>query len=324
MQIAEYAIALSDGKLIKSALIYANMDGSTIDLDWQALKSFALIGEYGSLSAAARTAGVSQSTMSRHLSTLERRVGARLVERTGTGITLTSFGLVMLDQVQKMADAAGQLSHSMGAKSSALSGSVRISASKFVAAFVLPDLLSKLRIEEPDIDFEVLASDATDNLLRRDADIAIRMYRPTQLDLISIKVGDLKSAAFASHDYVSRCGVPSHLQDFVNHSVIGYDRRREVIEGFRAAGLEVNSEFFSFRCDSLFVCWQMVLAGYGIGFFPERVGKKFHNIQKIQDLGDIASLPIWLTAHSELRTTQKLRRVYDFLAMQLSKAYCIE
>jgi len=162
--------------------------------------------------------------MSRHLSSLERTAGARLIERTSNGVVLTSSGLVMLDYAQKMSDAANQLAYSMNANSETVSGSVRITASEFVAAFVLPDLLSKLRNEEPNIDYEVIASDATDNLLRRDADIAIRMYRPTQLDLISRKVGDLKLAAFASNKYIERHGSPSHLEDFYDHSVIGHDR----------------------------------------------------------------------------------------------------
>lgn len=312
---------LLDGEFKKYALRYAKMDGLMTDFDWHVLKSFALVGEHGSLSAAARAAGISQSTMSRHLSTLEKTAGSRLVERTTSGIILTSSGLAMLDYVEKMSDAASQLSYSMSSRSGAISGSVRITASEFVAAFVLPEILSKLRIEEPEIDFEVVASDATDNLLRRDADIAIRMYRPTQLDLISRKVGDLKLAAFASNEYIERRGNPSRIEDLFDHNVIGYDRNQDIIDGFRAAGLKIDSEFFAFRCDTQFVCWQMILAGYGIGFFPTKIGQEAPNITKIIDLGDVGSLPIWLTAHSELKSSQRLRRVYDFLAVHLDDAY---
>jgi len=291
------------------------------EFDWHALKSFRLIGEHGSLSAAARVAGVSQSTMSRHLSTLEQTFGTRLIRRKASGIVLTSSGLAMMKYAQEMSDVAGQLSHSMGSKSDRILGTVRITASEFVAAFVLPEILTELRAEEPEIDFEVIASDSTDNLLRRDADIAIRMYKPTQLDLISRKVGDLKLAAFASNEYVKRCGTPSGIEGLSDHNVIGFDRNQDIINGFRDAGLKVNNEFFSFRCDNQFVCWQMLLAGYGIGVFPQREGEKNPNVKKIKDLGDIGSLPIWLTAHSELKTSQRLRRVYDFLAAHLDETY---
>jgi len=294
------------------------MDGLMRNFDWHALKSFALVGEHGSLSAAARAAGVSQSTMSRHLATLEKTVGARLVERTNAGVVLTSPGLEMLNYVQKMSDAASNLSYSISSKREEIRGSVRITASLFVAAFVLPEILSKLRVEEPAIDYEVVASEATGNLLRRDADIAIRMYRPTQLDLISSRVGDLKIAAFASNDYIERRGTPSRIEDLSEHNVIGYDRSQDVIDGFRTAGLNVDSDFFAFRCDNQFVCWQMILAGYGIGFFPTKIGEKAPNIKKIKDVGNI---PIWLTAHSELKSNQRLRRVYDFLAAHLDDAY---
>jgi len=292
-----------------------------MDFDWHILKSFALVGEHGSLSAAARVAGISQSTMSRHLSALERAVDARLVERKPSGIVLTSSGLAMFEHVRKMSDAASQLSYSMRSKQGAISGSVRITASEFVAAFVLPEILSSLRAAEPAIDFEVVASDATDNLLRRDADIAIRMYRPTQLDLITRKVGDVKLAVFASNAYIERCGRPSRIEDLFDHDVIGYDRNQAILEGFQSAGIKIDREFFAFRCDTQFVCWQMVLAGYGIGFFPTRTGAKTSNVTKITDLGDTGTLPIWLTAHAELKSSQRLRRVYDFLALHLEDEY---
>lgn len=296
-------------------------NGWIMDFDWDTLKSFALIGEHGSLSAAARVAGISQSTMSRHLSALEHAVGARLVERKTSGIVLTSQGLSMFDHVQKMSDAAHQLSYTLGSAQSSISGSVRISASEFVAAFVLPEILSRLRVDERAIDLEVVATDATDNLLRRDADIAIRMYRPTQLDLITRKVGNLKLAAFASNAYIERRGRPSRIEDLFDHDVIGYDRNQAIIDGFNAAGLKIDRDFFAFRCDTQFVCWQMVLAGYGIGVFPSKAGEKFSTVTKIANIGDIGMLPIWLTAHSEVRNCQRLRKAYDFLAMYLELEY---
>lgn len=291
-----------------------------MDFDWTQLKSFAAVGEHGSLSAAARATGMSQPTMSRHISSLEQQVGARLLERAVTGVELTAAGAALMAHAQSMADAAGRFSLSAAGRDETLAGSVRITASDAMATYVLPDLLTALRIEEPEIDLEVLASDQTENLLRREADIAVRMYRPTQPDVITRKVGDVRVGMYAAKSYVERRGMPTRFRDVLDHDVIGADRSTALIDGFRQAGLEVNRDFFAFRSDDQVLCWQMVLAGYGIGFAQVQVGDRDPRLVRIEIAGDVGILPVWLTAHSELKTSPRLRRVFDFLAEGLARS----
>ena len=177
--------------------------------------------------------------------------------------------------------------------------------------------MTALHLEEPDIEIELVASDRTDNLLQREADIAVRMYQPVQADLIARKVGDLKLAAFATPDYLARRGAPSSMSDFLHHDVVGYDRDSSLLDGLRAAGLDIDRHFFSLRCDSQVVCWHMVLAGFGIGLNQQQIGATEPRVQQL-DIGTaLPVLPIWLTSHSELQTSQRIRRTFDFLADKL-------
>jgi DNA-binding transcriptional LysR family regulator len=290
-------------------------------LDWALLQSFAAVGEHGSLSAAARATGTSQPTMSRHVSDLEARIGARLFERTSTGIELTPAGARLMAHAREMSSAAERLSLTAAGQDDRLAGSVRITASNIVATYVLPDILTALRIAEPDIEIELVSSDRSENLLRREADIAVRMYRPEQPDVIAKKLGDLPIGMFAARSYIDRRGMPQTIEDILGHDVVGYDRSTLVIDGFARGGLKVDREFFAFRSDDQVVCWQMVVAGYGIGFNQVSIGEADPRVVRIPLAGELGSLPVWLVAHAELKATPRIRRVYDFLAEQLTATY---
>lgn len=286
-------------------------------IDWSSVQSFTAVAEHGSLSAAARALDSSQPTLSRHISALEAQIGARLFERSRGGMDLTQAGLDLMEHATQMADAAARFSVVSEGQSVDLGGTVRITASQIVATYLLPNVLAKLRQAHPEITVELVASDTSENLLRREADIALRMYRPKQLDVISKHIGDLDIGAYASHGYIARRGMPGEIEDYHNHDVIGYDRSPLIIDGMRAAGLEVTPAFFAFRCDDQVVCWQMVLAGCGIGFGQFGMGDADPRVQRLTGDEPVASLPIWLTAHSELRTNAKVRRVYDWLAQHI-------
>ncbi|MCF6329838.1 MAG: LysR family transcriptional regulator [Henriciella sp.] len=286
-------------------------------LDWTYLQSFAAVADQGSLSAAARTLGGSQPTMSRHISALEAELGLRLFDRTGGGLVLTPTGVDLLQHARQMAEAASHLSLAATGRSQAIAGTVRVTASESMAVNVLPPILTALRRAEPEIDIELVASDQTDNLLLREADIAVRMYRPTQADMITRKVGTVETGMFASQDYLTRRGYPSDAADLAEHDLIGHDRSDQIIAGFRELGFDVGRDFFSFRCDNQEVTWRMVVAGYGIGFNRLDIGRAEPSVVRLFEEIEMPQLPIWLTAHAELKTSARVRRVYDFLAAEL-------
>ncbi|NBC19694.1 MAG: LysR family transcriptional regulator [Alphaproteobacteria bacterium] len=286
--------------------------------DWSHIEAFVTVAEAGSLSAAARGSAMSQPTLSRHIAALEEGLGQRLMHRGREGIRLTPAGLKLLAEAQNMADAAARISMLAEGRSQALTGTVRLTASCVVAAYLLPGILAELRREEPGIAVEVVASDETENLLRREADIAVRMYRPTQPDVITRKVADFPIGVFAAPDYLARRGTPAAPEDLMAHDVIGYDRSTLVIDGLAAAGLKVDRDFFAFRSDDQVVCWQMVVAGFGIGFMNRNIGRAEPRVTEIHTGAPLPSVPAWLTAHSELRTQPRVRRVFDWLSDKLA------
>lgn len=284
------------------------------DIDWALLQTFLAVAKHGSFSQAARRENLAQPTISRHIAQLEDQLGYRVLERARSGVTLTPAGLAILEQANRMAEAAAMIAPSRSDFEESLRGTVRITASRIVSAYLLPEILTRLHVEEPDIQIELIASDETENLLLREADIALRMFRPAQPDVITRKVAELEMAAFATPAYLEKHGEPKVASEVLNHSVIGYDRSRLIIDGFKKVGLTVDRDFFSFRSDDQVVCWNMVCAGFGIGFNQIAVGARDRRVVQLEHTGLLGSLPVWLTAHTALKSDPRIRRVYDYLA----------
>jgi len=291
-----------------------------MSFDWNLLKTFAAVTEHGSLAAAAHALASSQPTMSRHIAALEDDLGVPLFDRTGRRLELTPNGVELQEHARQMATAANRFSLAAVGRSETIAGTIRISASEIVASYILPDILTRLHRAEPAIEIELVATDRTENLLRREADIAIRMFRPDQYDVIARKIGEFQIAAFAANTYLEQRGEPETLADLLNHDIIGYDRSDQILMGFRDAGYEVDRQFFRFRCDNQVVAWKMVVAGFGVGFMQAGIGDAEPHVKRIPIAdNDLPTLPIWLAAHTELKTSHRVRRVFDFLATELSR-----
>jgi len=290
-------------------------------IDWAKLQSFVAVAEHGSLSAAARATGASQPTLSRHIAALEDELGLRLFDRTSEGLVLTDSGAEIFSNAEAMNSSANQIALIATGRSQEISGSVRISASDTVARYLLPDMLCDLHKAEPRIAIELVASNETNNLLKREADIALRMYRPTQNELITRKVGEVHLGFFASKSYLKARGRPSAPDELRMHELIGYDQNDGMIQGFRRGGLPVDRNSFSFRTDAMFMHLELVAGGWGIGMLHLKVGEANRNLERILPTIAIPPLEIWLTAHAELRTSPRIRRVYDFLAEAIAERY---
>ena len=287
------------------------------NLDWTLLQTFQLVGKHGSLTEAAKAQNTSQPTVSRHISKLEEDLGYRLFDRSKIGSSLTPRGEALLEYANEMAASAAKLYISGEGQEDEIAGSVRLTASRIVATFLLPEILTQFHSQEPNIQIELVVSDETENLLHREADIAVRMYRPKQPDRITRKVTDLRLGAYAAHSYIERKGEPKAFEEILEHDVIGYDRSTLIIDGFRNFGINVSRDFFAFKSDDQAVCWQMVVAGFGIGFNQTAIGDKNPKVKRLNVVGDVGNLPVWLTAHSALKASPRIRKVYDFLAENL-------
>lgn len=288
------------------------MNISAPEIDWSLIRAFLAVAKTGSLSAAAKQLGASQPTLSRHIKELEEQTGLQLFKRQARGFALTETGQSLLPDAEAMSEAYHRVANLAAGQGGLLAGAVRITASEVISHDHLPNILAALRLAEPDIQIELVPSDESRNLLFREADIAIRMYRPRQQELITRHIGDVALGIYASRAYVARKGEPT-LATMLEHEFVGYDENPAILDGFRENGMDVGPEFFPVRCDDQKTYWQLVRAGCGIGFSQCTTGDADPVVQRVLNDLPIPPLPIWLTAHPSMHQTPRVRRVWDHL-----------
>ena len=288
--------------------------------DWSLVRSFLAVLEKGSLLAASRDLQLSQPTIGRHVAELESQLGLVLFDRNGRGLLPTEAAYHLAESARIMQSGADQLARNVLGADLGASGTVRITASQPVSCYVLPPLLAQMRLSLPDVQVELVASNEVSNLLRREADIAVRMVQPQQASIIARRVGKVTLRACAHQDYLRRRGVPRQPNDLLAHDLIGGDRNDDTLKGFAAQGLVVGREQFAFRADDLIVVWQAVRAGLGVGFVSEHLIRSDPAVIPVLPKLKIQPLPVWLAVHKEIRTSKRIRAVYDFLADALPAA----
>ena len=283
--------------------------------DWTLYRSFLTVAECGSLSAAARKVALSQPTVGRHIADLEDALGTALFTRFARGLNLTDAGTAMLPAARQMRDAAAVLTLIAAGRGQSLSGTVRLTASRVVSHYLLPPILADLRAQEPGIEIELVPSDSTENLLFREADIALRMYRPTQLDVVTRHLGDLPTAIYAAKSYLDRHGRPQSAADLLAMDFVGFDRSDLILRLMASLGIQRRREDFPLRCDDQVVYWALVKAGCGIGATQCPIGDADPDVERIAPFIRLPTLPVWLTAPEALRQNPRIRRVLDHLSM---------
>ena len=276
------------------------------------------MAETGSYSAAARRLGSSQPTVGRQIAALEAAVGAALFQRHAQGMRLSEAGADLLGPAREMARAAQALALAAAGKAEAMSGTVRVTASVTMAHHVLPPVIARIREALPQVAVELVASDATDNLLFREADIAVRMFRPDQLDVVTTHLGDLELGLYGAVRYLDRAGRPGTREELLGYRFVGYDRDDRIIRGFREVGYSVARDFFGTRTDAQTVYWELVRAGCGLGIGQVLLGARDPLVERVVPDLPLPVLPVWLTAHEAMRRTPRIRRVWEMLAADLA------
>ena len=288
-------------------------------LDWARVPAFLAVAETGSLSAAARRLGQSQPTLGRQIRSLEEQLGVTLFLRQARGLVLTETGAELLGPARAMQAEANRLALAAAGHQETLSGTVRITASKVVSHYLLPQHVAEIRAREPEIQIELAPSDESQNLLFREADIAVRMYRPEQLDMIARHVGAFPLGAFCTRGYAARHGMPTTILEAFARDMIGYDRDDRIIRGLREIGVQVTRADFAVRCDDQVVALELMRAGCGIGFAPASICKDDPDLLQVLPDEPMPSLPVWLTTHEAMRRTPRVRRVWDLLGELLPR-----
>ncbi|NNK79552.1 MAG: LysR family transcriptional regulator [Litoreibacter sp.] len=284
------------------------------------IRTFHAVVKHGSLLAAARDLGLTQPTVGRHIDLLEKALGFRLFTRGREGARLTEKGTDLVSVAGQMMGTAADFERVASGLEERIEGTIRLSANEIFGSLLLPGIIGGFMRRHPMIQIELDVRNESANLLQRDADIAIRLFRPTQADLIARKIGALELGLYAHEDYLAQHPALETLTDLEHHVLIGQDRDPSLIEAFREAGLPLRPDKFAFRCDNNIATLNATRAGLGIG--PLHVGMAKSWPGMIRVLPDLApTLELWLACHSDVRHNKRIRLVMDYLAAELKTPY---
>ena len=282
--------------------------------DWNHIRAFLATAETGSLSAAARRLDRTQPTLSRQIAALESDLGVMLFERVGRSLQITTAGIELLEHTRTMGAAADRIALAASGQAQSIEGQVRITASDVMSAYILPDLIREIRAQAPKLRVDVIAANDIRDLMRREADIAIRHVRPDQPDLIAKLVQEANGHFYAATAYLNRAGRPKSLSDLSRHAFISFGDTAQMIAYFEPIGLHLTEENFRLGSQSGIVAWEFARQGFGIAPMSESVGDAAPGMERVLPDMEPLRFPIWLTTHRELHTSRRIRLVFDLLA----------
>lgn len=293
------------------------MDWRGINYDWNHVKAFWVTAQEGSLSAAARKLGVAQPTLGRQVAALEKQLGVVLFERHGRGLELTQTGQQLLQPLEAMSDAASELSLLAAGQSADIAGRVCVSVTDSIGELILPPMIKKLHKQHPGIVVEIIATNDLSDLRRREADIALRAVEPQDNDLIARKLQTFKANLYATPAYLASQKIKRCIKSLNEAAFIGFTDNKMLIELFSERGLHISENHFVAISDNHSVHWQLVKAGLGIGIMMEHIGDADMEVVRACDDFEPYTGGLWLVAHRELRTSRRVKAVFDFLLAEL-------
>jgi DNA-binding transcriptional LysR family regulator len=285
--------------------------------DWHLFRAFLAVVREGSLSSAARALGTTQPTMGRQVAALEASLGVKLFTRSLDGLSPTEAGLRLIPSVEAMAAAAEAAQRSASGEIDEERGTVRIAASDVIGGEVLPSILASFHAVHPRIAVELSLSNRNEDLLRGDADIAVRMVRPTQGALVAKRIGRIDVGLYAHRRYLKAHMMPRRLQDLRQHALIGYDRDHASARMIEKMGAPFTREMFAFRSDSDLAQLAAVRAGFGIGASQLGIARRDRNLVPVLHAELLFSMEVWVAMHSDLRGNRRIRLTFDHLAAEL-------
>lgn len=283
------------------------------NMDWDLIKAFLSVAEHGSLSEAARQLGISQPSLSRYIQELENQLQLNLFKRTTQGLLLTEQGHRLVEASHQMRDAAEKFQRQASGLSTELKGDVRISANEIVGRFLLPAAIAAFQQQHPGVQIEIVISNQVTSLSRRDADIALRMFRPEQPDLVARRLPDLELGFYASQSYVEQYGSPESFDAFLQHRILGFDQDMSFIEGARHMGYTMTKTNFAIRSDDLHTHYALIKAGAGIGVLHRGIAELETGLVELLKDVHLPVLEFWCVCHSDVQYNSRIRETMQFL-----------
>jgi DNA-binding transcriptional LysR family regulator len=289
------------------------------DADWTLYRTFLAAIDAGSLSGAARRLGLTQPTVGRQIEALEQALGGEnLFTRSPGGLAPTRAARLLEPHARAMAAAAAALSRAAAGDAQAMSGVVRVTASEIVGAEVLPPILTDFRETWPEIDLELVLTNTQEDLLRRDADIAVRMARPTQGALLARRIATIPLEFYAHRSYLQKHGEPRTIEELMGHTLIGFDRTSIDMETVRALPFEVTRDLFDIRTDNDLAQLALLRAGMGVCACQPGIAARDLNLVRVMHGQLELRMEMWVVMHEDLKGDRRMRALFDHLVEGLT------
>jgi DNA-binding transcriptional LysR family regulator len=285
----------------------------TSNIGWELYRSFLGVLREGSLSGAARALGITQPTAGRHVAALEKALGVVLFTRSQLGLMPTEVALALQTHAEAMESTAASLERAATSQGEGVRGVVRISASEVIGVEVLPPIVARLREAHPALKVELVLTNRVQDLLRREADIAVRMVRPKQEQLVARHIGQIELGFHAHKDYLARHGTPRKMEEITAHAVIGYDQPSAFVRNAGKALPGYGRETFSLRTDSDLGQLALIRAGAGIGICQVGLARRNDALVRVMPRTFSMKLETWVTMHEDLRHSPRCRATFDAL-----------
>jgi DNA-binding transcriptional LysR family regulator len=289
------------------------------DIDWELYRSFLAVLNEGSLSGAARALGMAQPTVGRHVAALEKALGLALFTRSQVGLMATEGALSLRRYAESMQSTAAALERAAASQGAGVRGTVRITASDVIGVEVLPPIITRLHEQHPDLAVELVLTDRLQDLLRREADIAVRMLRPRQELLVARRIGRIELGLYAHQRYVARHGTPGNIADLAKHSLIGFDQTTAFVRSAGKAFAAWRRDAFAMRTDNNLAQLALIRSGAGIGVCQAAIARRDDSIVRILPKQFSLPLETWITMHEDLRNSPRCRVTFDALVKGLQQ-----
>jgi DNA-binding transcriptional LysR family regulator len=291
-----------------------------VEPGWDLYRSFLAVLRLGSLSAAGRSLGLTQPTIGRHIALLQESMGGRvLFTRSQSGLLPTAAAHELRPHAEAMAAAAAAFMRAGSTTSEEGAGVVRIAAADVVGVEILPAILSEFRFQNPTTIIELSLSNQMADLLRRDADIAVRMVRPQQKALLAKRAGKVALCFYAHRHYLERHGYPERLEDLTRHALLGFDRTLPFASLIKTLPLPISRELFAFRCDNDLALLAALRSGFGIGLCQTQLARRDPDLLPVLHKQFKVELEIWIVMHNDLRRSSRMRSMFEHLATGLAR-----
>ncbi|MBF9041727.1 LysR family transcriptional regulator [Rhodobacterales bacterium HKCCE4037] len=295
------------------------MNWDAIRFDWNQVRAFLATAEEGSLSGAARVLHTTQPTVGRQVTALEAALGVALFERVGRGLVLTPSGADVLAEVRAMGEAAARVSLVAAGRNDTIAGRVSISVSDMLAIHVMPEILEKLAAAAPELEVELIVTNDISDLLRREADIAVRHMRPTEPELIGRELTGSRARFYASQGFVQRHGNPRVMAEAQTMPFIGFGPPEEMAREMGLRGFDLPPGSGRLYSRTIFAAWQMVCAGLGIGMMSDDIAARSPGVVAVLEGEPSMPVDMWIVTHRELRRSRRIRLVWNILLEELSR-----